>query len=108
MTVPFDTFFALRSLSPSASEIHLVGGADLGADRGDAIVHELAAFVQSCLEVLGDGRVEVVRLGARGVRVVVDDAMLAVIERQSIPRLHDTLAATIRHRYPIDVVWRPR
>lgn len=106
MTTPFETFFTMRSLSPSASEIHLV--TDLGTDRGDEIMVTLTEFVRSCLEVLGAGQIAISQLGERGVRINVDAAMLAVIERQSIPRLHDKLAGLIRHRYPFEVVWRPR
>lgn len=110
---PFEPFFAMRSLSPSASEIHLVGDADLAAARGDAILIELATFVRSCLEVLGDGNAEIVQIGERGrwqgIRVSVDAALLDRIARQVCPRLHDTLAGCMRSLYPsIDVVWRPR
>lgn len=112
----YDSFFALRSLSPRASEIHLVttirpdGPA---AGNVDAVMMELTAFVQSCLEVLGGGRAEITQLGEddrwRGIRVAVDDDLLDVIERQVCPRLHDTLASLMRSRCPgVDVVWSPR
>jgi hypothetical protein len=103
-------FFALRSLSPSTTEIHLVGG----PDRYVATLTELTAFVRSCLEVLGPGEIEITRLGEdqarwRGIRVGVDAALLDVIARQVCPRLHDTIAGWVQHLHPhVDVVWKPR
>jgi hypothetical protein len=108
---PHDSFFALRSLSSRASEIHFV---DVDSPTGvDTVMVELTAFVQSCLEVISGDRAEITPLGAdgrwSGVRVAVGDALLDTIERQTCPRLHDTLAGLIRSRYPgIDVVWSPR
>lgn len=107
----YDSFFALRLLSPRASEIHFV---DVDSPRGcDTVMVELTAFVRSCLEVLGGGSAEITQLGEddrwRGIRVTIDDDLLDVIERQVCPRLYDTLASLLRSRYPgIDVVWSPR
>lgn len=107
----YDSFFALRSLSPCASEIHFV---DVDSPRGcDTVMVELTAFVQSCLEVLGGSRAEITQLGEddrwSGIRVAIGDELLDAIERQVCPRLHDTLASLLRSRYPgIDVVWSPR
>jgi len=99
----FEPFFVLRSSSPRASEVHLVGTIR-GAGHDDVVMIELAAFVRSCLEVLGEGGVEVMQLSeddrCRGFRVVVDDTKLAVIRRQTIPRVHDLVADWIQCRYP--------
>jgi len=110
---PFASFFVLRSLSASACEIHLVDGAGHDTTHNAAVMHELTAFVRSSFEVLGAVNVTYTQLGEgarwRGIRVAVDDALLDVLARQTIPYLHDTLAGWMKHLYPgIDVVWRPR
>ena len=102
---PFESFFVLRSLSPNESAIHLVNG----TGSADTMLTELTAFVQSCLEVIGEDNIEITPLGEgrwSGIRVGISGTVLA---RQPIPRLHDALAAWMRHRYPgVDVVWKPR
>jgi len=110
---PFDSFFALRSLSASASEIHLVDGTGDDTTHNATVMHELTAFVRSSFEVLGAGDATITQLGGgarwRGIRVAIDTSMLDMFARQTIPHLHDTLAGWLRHLYPgIDVVWRPR
>lgn len=112
----FESFFTMRSLSQSESEIHLVGSANRGTDydrqdHAEAVMVELTAFVRSCLEALGEGHVEITQLGEggcwSGIRVAVDNATR--LPGRCGPRLHDTLAGWVRHLYPgIETIWRPR